>query len=84
MQDEEKELAAALVKARDDTDAALTREDYVTAMHAMAALRTPVDNFFNNVTVNTTDATLRTNRLKLLSGIRQTTRAVADFNQIGG
>ncbi len=84
VQDEEKELAAALVKARDDTDAALTKEDYVTAMHAMAALRTPVDNFFNNVTVNTKDATLRTNRLKLLSGIRQTTRAVADFNQIGG
>jgi len=84
VQDEEKELAAALVKAREDTDAALTREDYVSAMHAMAALRTPVDNFFNNVTVNAKDATLRINRLKLLSGIRQTTRAVADFSQIGG
>ena len=84
VQDEEKELAAALVKARGDTDAALSKEDYVSAMRAMAALRTPVDNFFNNVTVNTNDTALRTNRLKLLSGIRQTTRAVADFKQIGG
>ncbi|MEE2933301.1 MAG: glycine--tRNA ligase subunit beta [Pseudomonadota bacterium] len=84
VQDEEKELAAALVKARDDTDAALSKEDYVSAMRAMAALRTPVDNFFNNVTVNTNDTALRINRLKLLSGIRQTTRAVADFKQIGG
>ena len=82
--DEEKELAAALVKARNDTDAALSKEDYVSAMRAMAALRTPVDNFFNNVTVNTKDTALRTNRLKLLSGIRQTTRAVADFKKIGG
>ena len=84
VQDEEKELSAALTKARDDTDAALSKEDYVSAMRAMAALRTPVDNFFNNVTVNTKDTALRTNRLKLLSGIRQTTRAVADFKQIGG
>ena len=84
VQDEEKELAAALARAREDTDAALTKEDYVSAMHVMAALRTPVDNFFDNVTVNTKDAALRTNRLKLLSGIRQTSRAVADFNQIGG
>ena len=70
-------------QARENSRAALIDEDYVAAMQAMAALRTPVDHFFNTVKVNTDDMTLRNNRLKLLSGIRQTTRAVADFNQIG-
>lgn len=79
----EKELCVALDQARENSRAALIDEDYVAAMQAMAALRTPVDHFFNTVKVNTDDMTLRNNRLKLLSGIRQTTRAVADFNQIG-
>ena len=44
----------------------------------------PVDAFFDNVTVNTDDAALRENRLRLLNRIRATTLTVADFSKIEG
>jgi glycyl-tRNA synthetase beta chain len=53
-------------------------------MATMAKLRAPVDAFFDHVTVNADDATLRENRLKLLNQIRQATLAVADFSKIEG
>ena len=54
------------------------------AMAAMAKLRAPVDAFFDHVTVNTDDPSLRENRLRLLSRIRATTLTVADFSKIEG
>ncbi len=48
------------------------------------ALRQPVDAFFDKVTVNTNDAQLRENRLRLLARIRDTMNRVADFSQIEG
>jgi len=53
-------------------------------MAALARLRRPVDEFFNHVTVNSEDAALRVNRLRLLSQIRATLNKVADFAQIEG
>jgi glycyl-tRNA synthetase beta chain len=53
-------------------------------MTAMAKLRPAVDAFFDKVTVNADDKTLRANRLKLLNEIRAATRAVADFSRIEG
>jgi len=53
-------------------------------MAAMAKLRPAVDAFFDRVTVNVDDGKLRENRLKLLSEIREATRAVADFSRIEG
>jgi glycyl-tRNA synthetase beta chain len=43
-----------------------------------------VDAFFEKVTVNADDKAVRENRLKLLSRIREATRAVADFGKIEG
>lgn len=83
-QDEEKKLAAALQSAAATTDTALAQEDFTAAMGAMAALRTPVDAFFDKVTVNTENSDLRANRLRLLSGIRSTLHRVADFSAIEG
>jgi glycyl-tRNA synthetase beta chain len=62
----------------------LKDEDFVAAMTALAALRGPVDAFFDNVTVNADEPKLRTNRLRLLSQIRATMNQVADFSQIEG
>jgi glycyl-tRNA synthetase beta chain len=53
-------------------------------MAALAALRAPVDNFFDSVTVNAEEAELRQNRLRLLSGIGAALATVADFTQIEG
>jgi glycyl-tRNA synthetase beta chain len=43
-----------------------------------------VDAFFDKVTVNAEDPTLRANRLRLLNSIREATRTVADFSRIEG
>jgi glycyl-tRNA synthetase beta chain len=81
---EEAALAAAIEGARQDTVAAINVENFQGAMNALADLRAPVDAFFDKVTVNTPDAKLRENRLKLLSGIRAATLGVADFSKIAG
>ena len=77
-------LGDALSTADAAADAALLVEDFATAMAAMAALRGPVDKFFEDVTVNADDPALRANRLKLLAEIRATLHRVADFSKIEG
>ena len=44
-----------------------TRGDYTGSLQALAALKTPVDAFFDRVMVNAEDAALRANRLGLLA-----------------
>ena len=53
-------------------------------MLALAALRAPLDAFFENVIVNADDPTLRINRLRLLTHIRSAMGKVADFGEIEG
>jgi glycyl-tRNA synthetase beta chain len=77
-------LAERLVKVERLSSAALQNEEFGVAMAALARLRHPVDEFFNRVTVNSEDAALRVNRLRLLSQIRATLNQVADFAQIEG
>ncbi|HZL39364.1 MAG TPA: glycine--tRNA ligase subunit beta [Pseudolabrys sp.] len=81
---EEKALAEAINITKKDASAAVAKEDFATAMTAMAKLRPFVDAFFEKVTVNVDDKALRENRLKLLDEIREATRAVADFSKIEG
>lgn len=81
---EEKALAKAIDEASKAASAAVEKEDFEGAMSAMAKLRKPVDDFFDNVTVNADDKALRENRLKLLNQIREATLAVADFSKIEG
>ncbi|MDF1720902.1 MAG: glycine--tRNA ligase subunit beta [Minwuia sp.] len=77
-------LGQALFDAGTNADSALAAEDFAAAMAAMAALRGPVDAFFEGVTVNADDPALRANRLKLLAEIRATLHRVADFSKIEG
>ncbi|MBU6372529.1 MAG: glycine--tRNA ligase subunit beta [Alphaproteobacteria bacterium] len=80
----EKALAAALAKAVPAAKKAVDAEDFAGAMTALAALRGPVDAFFESVLVNADDAMLRRNRMLLLSQIRDALHAVADFSKIEG
>jgi glycyl-tRNA synthetase beta chain len=82
--DSEKALFAALDGAQAEIDTALKSEDFPSAMSAMAALRGPVDAFFEDVQVNTDNDILRRNRLNLLSQIRQVCSSVADLSKIEG
>jgi len=82
--DAEKALAAAVASATSAAAACVGREDFAGAMKALAALRAPVDKFFEDVTVNDADAQKRLNRLRLLSALRGAVHTVADFSKIGG
>ncbi|HEX2117221.1 MAG TPA: glycine--tRNA ligase subunit beta [Alphaproteobacteria bacterium] len=84
VQPEEVTLAKALAETQAGIEVLLKREDFAGAMKAMALLRKPVDAFFDKVTVNAPEANLRANRLRLLSRIRATLGAVADFSKIEG
>jgi glycyl-tRNA synthetase beta chain len=81
---EEKALATAIDQVKHEAAAAVQREDFATAMGAMAKLRPAVDAFFDKVKVNDDEPKVRENRLKLLNEIRAATRAVADFSKIEG
>jgi glycyl-tRNA synthetase beta chain len=77
-------LHAALAKAIGAIGPALETEDFAGAMREMAALRGPVDGFFEAVKVNADDPKLRENRLHLLAGLRAALHRVADFSRIEG
>lgn len=83
-QDEEKALADALVAAHKHAAPLIEAEDFTGAMAAFAAVRAPVDAFFEKVTVNADDKDLRANRLRLLSQIRGTLGLIADLSKIEG
>ncbi len=72
------------IRSRSEAGAAVPKEDFATAMSAMAKLRPAVDAFFDKVKVNDDEPKVRENRLKLLNEIRAATRAVADFSKIEG
>ena len=80
--EQEKTLAKAIELVKAEASAAVAKEDFASAMSAMAKLRPAVDAFFDKVKVNDDDPNVRENRLKLLNEIRAATRAVADFSKI--
>ena len=73
-------LDAAEPKARD----AVAAEDFGVAMGALATLRSPIDAFFDAVTVNDADPAKRAARLALLARFRNAVHQVADFSKIEG
>ncbi len=84
-QAEEKAVASALADVERTLGPAIKAEDFAGAMKDFAALRAPIDSFFDKVTVNVADKPeLRLNRLKLLNQIRATMDSVADFSRIEG
>ena len=82
--DEERALFAALDAAEPKIAAAMQAEDFPAAMGAIAALRAPIDAFFEAVQVNTDNQVVRRNRLNLLSRIREAGRLIADFGKVEG
>ncbi len=64
--DAERALFAALDTAEAAITPAMKAEDFAAAMSAMAALRAPIDAFFEAVQVNTDNEVMRRNRLNLL------------------
>lgn len=80
----EKALIDALNAAQPKVAAAIEAEQFTDAMTALAALRAPIDQFFEDVTVNDDDADKREARLALLARFRDAVHQVADFSKIEG
>ncbi len=77
-------LDAALRSVGPRAEAALASGDYAGSLRALAALRTPVDAFFDSVMVNADDAALRANRLALLGRLHAAMNRVADLSRMAG
>ena len=83
-EEDEKALFAALETTEGEVRKAVEAEEFEGAMSALASLRAPIDAFFETVTVNADDETLRANRLALLQRFIEATEKVADFSRLEG
>ena len=78
----EKALAATLAKIKPEADALFESGDYTNSLKALAALKAPVDDFFDHVMVNAEDPALKANRQGLLATLHQAMNRVADLSKL--
>jgi glycyl-tRNA synthetase beta chain len=78
----ERTLADAIAAARGAVQRAVAGGDYAAALQAIAALRAPVDVFFDGVMVMAEQPDIRANRLALLTGAGRLFEGIADFSKI--
>ena len=78
----EQALANAMTNVKPQVDAAFSNGDFTGALKTLAALRTEVDHFFNDVMVNADDLALRNNRLALLASLHVMLNQVADISKL--
>jgi glycyl-tRNA synthetase beta chain len=78
----ERALQTALDVVRPRADAAFDRGDYTASLRELAALKAPVDAFFDSVMVNADDPALRANRLALLAQLQASMNRVADLSRL--
>ena len=78
----EKTLFAAMQAVTPQADALYAAKDYTTSLQALAALRAPVDAFFDGVMVNAEDPVLKANRLALLQQLHKAMNRVADLSKL--
>jgi glycyl-tRNA synthetase beta chain len=75
-------LNAALGQVAPVADAAWAAGDYTANLKALAALKAPVDAFFDQVMVNADDPALKANRLGLLATLHLAMNRVADLSRL--
>ena len=78
----EQELHAALTKVAAAASPKFDAGDHQGGLIACAALKTPVDAFFDAVMVNAEDPALRANRLALLGALHALMNRVADLAKL--
>jgi glycyl-tRNA synthetase beta chain len=76
----EKDLWQAVQAVAQNNAGKLAGRDYVAVLQALAALRAPVDGFFEGVMVNAEDSNVRGNRLALLKNLAAQFNAVGDIS----
>ncbi len=78
----ERTLFDALQKVQPAVESRFKAHDYTGALQRLAALKQPVDAFFDSVMVMTEDATVRDNRLALLGDLKSLMNRVADISKL--
>ena len=78
----EKDLFAALQTVAPKANQQFADGDYTASLQTLAALRAPVDAFFEHVMVNAEDPALKANRLGLLATLHDTMNRVADLSRL--
>lgn len=78
----EQQLAAALDGVAPKADALFQQGEYAASLRELAALKAPVDAFFDGVMVNAEDPALRANRLGLLKTLHEAMNRVADLSRL--
>lgn len=81
-EDAEKALNQALADSYEQAAPLVKQSQYTQALSALAALKDPVDAFFDNVMVMTDDSAVRDNRLALLNQLRNVFLEVADISYL--
>ncbi len=76
----EKTLADNVVALQQAVQPLIAKGDYSAVLDELANLRQPVDNFFDNVMVNSDDQKLRQNRLAILKALQDLFLQVADIS----
>ncbi len=75
-------LFESVVEAQKAVAPLLSNRDYTNVLTTLAALRDPVDGFFDDVMVMTDDEAIRNNRLALLAELRAMFLNVADVSRL--
>ena len=78
----EQALYQALTSLSSKTNEAFIAGDYTASLQILAALKLPVDTFFDHVMVNVEDESLRHNRLALLKHLHQIMNQIADLSKL--
>ena len=78
----EKALYAAMQEVTPRAQAQLASGDYTASLQTLAALRAPVDAFFDGVMVNAEQIDLRLNRQGLLKSLHEAMNRVADLSRL--
>ncbi len=79
---QENALFEGLNNIENDLREAIAQHDYQRALTELSQLKEPVDEFFDNVMVNTEDKKIRANRLALLSRLYEQFLKVADISRL--
>jgi len=80
----EQALHAAMLECTPLAAALFEAKDYAGSLQALAALRAPVDAFFEQVMVNAPEMDMRLNRLGLLQALHNAMNRVADLSRLDG
>jgi glycyl-tRNA synthetase beta chain len=81
-QKEESALAEAVAAIQPDFEAAFKAGDYTGALKSLAALKSPVDAFFDKVLVMDKDERVKANRIGFLGRLHATMNRIADLSKL--